>query len=118
MGELLNKAPLMPGKTELDQFDLISRLIGSPSDAIWPGFSSMPLASKLTLPNRPYNNISSMFSFLSSSGIDLLNLLLTYDPSLRLTARETLRHSYFRTAPLPISTDLMPTFPQHRNSRK
>jgi cyclin-dependent kinase 10 len=58
MGELLNHAPLMPGRAELHQFELIVRLLGSPSDAIWPGMSSLPLAKAFHLPAQPYNNIS------------------------------------------------------------
>lgn len=36
MGELLQKRPLLPGKTELQQIELITQLIGSPDENVWP----------------------------------------------------------------------------------
>lgn len=35
-GELLKHEPLFPGKTEMDMLDLMSALLGTPSDSIWP----------------------------------------------------------------------------------
>ena len=52
----------------------------------------------LSLPSR-YNNIRSLFPWLSSEGIELLNELMLYDPAKRLTARQALRHPYFREKP-------------------
>ncbi len=42
LGELLAHKPLMPGRSEIDQINLIIDLLGTPSDAIWPEFSSLP----------------------------------------------------------------------------
>ncbi|XP_010531633.1 PREDICTED: cyclin-dependent kinase G-2 isoform X2 [Tarenaya hassleriana] len=42
MAELLSKAPLFNGKTELDQLDKIFRILGTPNETIWPGFSKLP----------------------------------------------------------------------------
>ena len=72
MGELLNHAPLMPGRTEMHQLELIVRLLGSPSDAIWPGMSALPFARSFHLPAQPYNNISTKVS----SSHDLMPLRL------------------------------------------
>jgi serine/threonine protein kinase len=43
--------------------------------------------------------------------LDFVNSLLTYDPDLRATARNSLLHAYFRSSPLPTDPHLMPTFP-------
>lgn len=51
------------------------------------------------------------FPELSVSGIDLLNKLLTYDPSQRISARAALRHPFFSEHPLPKAQEFMPTFP-------
>ncbi len=59
LGELLNHAPLMPGRTEAHQIELIVRLLGAPNDAIWPGMSSLPFARSFSIPVQPYNNVSS-----------------------------------------------------------
>ncbi|XP_062157483.1 cyclin-dependent kinase G-2 isoform X2 [Alnus glutinosa] len=42
MAELLSKEPLFNGKTEFDQLDKIFRILGTPNEAIWPGFSKLP----------------------------------------------------------------------------
>ncbi|XP_047169516.1 cyclin-dependent kinase G-2 isoform X2 [Vigna umbellata] len=42
MAELLSKEPLFNGRTEFDQLDKIFRILGTPNEAIWPGFSKLP----------------------------------------------------------------------------
>jgi serine/threonine protein kinase len=58
-----------------------------------------------------YNTLQDAFPQLGGAGVDLLNDLLAYDPTLRLTARGALRHQYFRSSPFPRDVDFMPTFP-------
>jgi cell division cycle 2-like protein len=62
--ELINKEPLMPGQSELDQLDKVSKaiwsstkiikLLGMPTEKAWPGFSALPHANKLRSVNQPY----------------------------------------------------------------
>ncbi|GLH13815.1 Serine/threonine-protein kinase PITSLRE [Gryllus bimaculatus] len=115
LGELLGHRPLLPGRTELGQLELIVDLLGTPSDAIWPEFSSLPALQSFTLKQQPYNNLKQRFPWLSAAGLRLLNFLFMYDPKKRATAEECLQSSYFKEAPLPCDPKLMPTFPQHRN---
>ncbi|XP_071690921.1 cyclin-dependent kinase G-2-like isoform X2 [Rutidosis leptorrhynchoides] len=42
MAELLSKQPLFNGKTEFDQLDKIFKTLGTPNEAIWPGYSKLP----------------------------------------------------------------------------
>ncbi|KAJ1521244.1 hypothetical protein ONE63_002929 [Megalurothrips usitatus] len=114
-GELLGHRPLLPGRSEIGQLELIVDLLGTPSDNIWPEFSSLPAVQNFTLRQQPYNNLKQRFPWLSSSGLRLLNFLLMYDPKKRATAEECLESSYFKEAPLPCEPKMMPTFPQHRN---
>lgn len=99
-GELLLHKPLLPGRSEIHQLDLIIDLLGSPSDAIWPEFTSLPAVQNINLKHQPYNNIKDKFPLLSGAGLRLLNFLLMYDPKKRATAEECLQSSYFREAPL------------------
>ncbi|KDR09684.1 cyclin-dependent kinase 10 [Zootermopsis nevadensis] len=115
LGELLGHRPLLPGRSELGQLELIVDLLGTPSDAIWPEFSSLPALQSFTLKQQPYNNLKQRFPWLSAAGLRLLNFLFMYDPKKRATAEECLQSSYFKEAPLPCDPKLMPTFPQHRN---
>ena len=56
-GELLAMKPFFPGKSEIDQLNLIFKDLGTPSDNVWPGFSSFPLVKKVTFPVQPYNKL-------------------------------------------------------------
>lgn len=116
-GELLNHKPLIPGKSEANQVELIVNLLGIPNDRIWPGFSKLPLVKSMNLPTQPYNNLRHKFYWLADSGIQLLNSFLTYNPAERITASRARKSSYFREKPLPAEPEMMPTFPQHRNEK-
>ncbi|OIW00630.1 hypothetical protein TanjilG_09111 [Lupinus angustifolius] len=126
MAELLSKEPLFNGRTEFDQLDKIFRILGTPNETIWPGFSKLP-GVKVNFVKHQYNLLRKKFpatSFtgspvLSDSGFDLLNKLLTYDPEKRITVEAALNHEWFREVPLPKSKEFMPTFPaQHAQDRR
>nr|WNT93104.1 CDKG1-2 protein [Phyllostachys edulis] len=118
MAELLSKEPLFNGKTEIDQLNKIFRILGTPNEQIWPGYSKLPGASAKFV-KQQYNRLRNKFpaaSFtggpiLSEAGFDLLNRLLTYDPEKRISADAALKHEWFCEIPLPTSKDFMPTFP-------
>lgn len=118
LGELLLHKPLLPGKSEIEQINLIINLLGTPNDNIWPDFSKLPAIENFTLMQQPYNNLKTKFPELSSSGQRLLNFLFMYDPNRRATANECLESSYFKELPLPCDPQMMPTFPQHRNLKQ
>lgn len=99
-GELLLQKPLLPGRTEMQQIDLIIELIGTPTDKIWVGFSKTPIAQSYNVKKQPFNNISHVFAGVSNAGIRLLNMLLIYDPHKRATAEDCLQSSYFKESPL------------------
>ena len=113
--ELLGNKPLMTGKSEINQFQLIVDLLGTPSDQLWPGFSKLPGAKSMNFKRQPYNNLKHKFSWLSPAGLTLINHLLMYDPCKRASAADCLENSYFVEKPLPVEPDMMPTFPEHRN---
>ncbi|GAB4840576.1 hypothetical protein Ancab_021345 [Ancistrocladus abbreviatus] len=126
MAELLSKEPLFNGKTEFDQLDKIFRILGTPNETIWTGFSKLP-GVKVNFVKHQYNQLRKKFpatSFtgspvLSDAGFDLLNRLLTYDPEKRITAEAALKHEWFKEVPLPKSKEFMPTFPaQHAQDRR
>uniref|UniRef100_A0A1J3E3L2 cyclin-dependent kinase n=1 Tax=Noccaea caerulescens TaxID=107243 RepID=A0A1J3E3L2_NOCCA len=124
MAELLSLKPLFRGKSQndIDQLQQIFAVLGTPSETIWPGFSSLP-GAKAKFRKQPYNLLRKKFpaaSFtgapvLSELGFDLLNRLLTFDPEQRLTVDEALSHGWFSEIPLQKSKEFMPTFPPKRN---
>merc|ERR1719397_259582 len=78
LGELLAHKPLLPGKSEINQIELVIDLLGTPNDNIWPAFSSLPALQEFTLKQQPYNNLKHKFPWLSAAGLRLLNFLFMY----------------------------------------
>ncbi|XP_044587613.1 cyclin-dependent kinase 11A-like isoform X1 [Cotesia glomerata] len=111
--ELIRMEALFPGKSEIDQLQKIFKELGTPSDRIWPGYSKLPVVSKIPFAQSyPVNNLRQRFSLkLSDNGIELLNKMLTYDPAQRMTAEDALQHTYFTETPLPIDPAMFPTWP-------
>eukprot|EP01027_Heterolobosea_sp_BB2_P017137 GEZU01024310.1.p1 GENE.GEZU01024310.1~~GEZU01024310.1.p1 ORF type:complete len:133 (+),score=37.37 GEZU01024310.1:220-618(+) len=102
-------------------------MLGTPDEKIWAGYSELPHVKKFAFKKQPYNNLRKKFPaipigdqpYLTENGFDLLSRMLTYDPAKRITASEALKHPYFKEAPLPQHTSMMPTFPSnHEVSKK
>ena len=135
MAELLTRKPLFKGKTELELIDKVFSVLGTPTDESWPGFSEMKLVRKVRFKRHPYSQLRKMFPkfafsggqvTLSDKGFDLLEGMLCYDPSRRLTAKEALDHPWFTEVPRPTDSNLLPTYrtnkdglgPRRRNEFK
>ena len=109
--EFLKHEPLFPGTTEIQQVQMICALLGSPNENIWPGWKSLPNVRNFKFPDQPYNFLEINFPKLSPAGVSLLDMLLTFDPEKRVSAKEALAHPYFSEAPPPKPPSEMPTFP-------
>ncbi|CAO3642585.1 unnamed protein product [Cunninghamella blakesleeana] len=115
MGELLLHKPLLPGSTEQSQLNLIVKLLGTPNENIWPGYSHLPLAKALVLPKQDFNDMNRVFPRISEQNKKLLAGFLTYNPKSRLTVRQALTHPYFKESPRPQDPSMLPTHPEIRN---
>ncbi|KAF9438167.1 NADPH-dependent diflavin oxidoreductase 1 [Entomortierella beljakovae] len=113
-GELLKHAPLLPGKVEKQQVDLIIELLGTPHEKIWQGFNKLPMSS-IKLPEQRFNNLRNKFPNITDAARSLLSGLLTYDPKKRLSVKQALAHPYFIEAPPAKHPSLLPTHPEVRN---
>lgn len=60
------------------------------------GMSKLPNAGKFVFPDQPYNFLRHQLPQLSEQGLQLINSMLTYDSDRRITARQALRHEFFR----------------------
>lgn len=93
--EMVTKRPLFPGDSEIDQLYKIFRQLGTPDNDVWPGVTDLqdwnscfPIWYKC--PFAP-----AVTDHLDSSGLELLQACLEYDPKSRITAKDTLFHPYF-----------------------
>jgi len=118
--ELILRQALITGTSELDQLKQMFKLLGTPSDDIWPGFSKLPYCESFKFEKFPYNKLNSKFAVgaLTKAGLDLLNKLLCYDPKRRITAEQALKHPFFQESPPPKHPSMFPTWPSKAEGAK
>mmetsp|Transcript_9359 Transcript_9359/g.39737 ORF Transcript_9359/g.39737 Transcript_9359/m.39737 type:complete len:323 (-) Transcript_9359:219-1187(-) len=91
--ELARKQPLFPGDSELQQLLHIFKLLGTPSEDVWPGVTR--LRDWHEFPQWKQQDLHKVIPQLDKDGIDLLQKMLVYDPAKRIHATDALDHPYF-----------------------
>ncbi|XP_004298829.1 PREDICTED: mitogen-activated protein kinase 4-like [Fragaria vesca subsp. vesca] len=95
LGEIITREPLFPGKDYVHQLRLITELIGSPDDASL-GFLRSDNTRRYVkqLPQIRRQQFSARFPNMSPGALDLLEKMLVFDPTRRITVGEALCHPY------------------------
>eukprot|EP01017_Pseudomicrothorax_dubius_P017512 TRINITY_DN1971_c0_g1_i1.p1 TRINITY_DN1971_c0_g1~~TRINITY_DN1971_c0_g1_i1.p1 ORF type:complete len:306 (+),score=53.43 TRINITY_DN1971_c0_g1_i1:145-1062(+) len=94
--ELLAKTALFTGDCEIDQLYRIFRVLGTPTEQVWPGLTVMKNYSP-NFPKWPPQLAHVVSSFaVDALGFDLLQRMLKYDPCERITAKAALNHPFFK----------------------
>jgi len=97
MAEMATSQPLFTGDSEIDTAFKIFQKLGTPTEAQWPGVMELP-DFKATFPqwrHKGWNNIRNTAVQVGTSGIELLEQLMKYDPRARISARQALTQAYF-----------------------
>ncbi|PIA14698.1 Pkinase-domain-containing protein [Coemansia reversa NRRL 1564] len=92
--EMVKRRPLFPGDSEIDEIFKIFRILGTPTEDIWPDVTSLP-DFKPSFPKWQGKSLPDLLPGLDEDGIDLLKRMLTYDPAHRISAKQALAHPYF-----------------------
>mmetsp|Transcript_21929 Transcript_21929/g.36329 ORF Transcript_21929/g.36329 Transcript_21929/m.36329 type:complete len:353 (+) Transcript_21929:170-1228(+) len=94
--ELLGRKPLFPGRDYIHQLELITKVLGSPSDEELKSINGSEKAVRYlqALPKRPKQSLAKMFPKANPLAIDLLEKMLVFDPKRRCNADEALEHPY------------------------
>ncbi|KAJ2479277.1 MAPK protein hog1 [Coemansia sp. RSA 2131] len=96
--EMFEGTPLFPGKDHVDQFSIITELLGTPPDDVIQTIGSEnTLRFVQMLPRREPVPFSTRFPNIDPLAIDLLEKMLVFDPRKRITAAEALAHPYLET---------------------
>ncbi|CEH19385.1 mitogen-activated protein kinase [Ceraceosorus bombacis] len=93
--EMLEGKPLFPGKDHVNQFSIITELLGTPPDEVIKTIcSENTLRFVQSLPKRERIPFSQKFRNQDPVALDLLEKMLVFDPRTRITAAEALSHPY------------------------
>lgn len=92
--EMVMRAPLFPGDSEIDQLYKIFHGLGTPNQHMWDGVEQLPDYKK-EFPQWPQTSIGLRVTGLDPQGVNLLSSMLIYDPNKRITANDALHHPYF-----------------------
>lgn len=93
--EILNREPLFPGRDYVQQLNLITQLIGSPTDEDL-GFLRNDNARRYTRQLPRYNRqpLAQKYPRINAGALDLIDKMLVFDPARRISVEEALSHPY------------------------
>ncbi|KAI9980878.1 hypothetical protein PInf_010223 [Phytophthora infestans] len=95
--EILGRKALFPGKNFLHQLTLIFDVIGAPSSEDTMQIQSSQAQRFLkSISKKPKIPFRTLFPKASEAAVDLLDRLLEFDPTTRISAQEALAHPYMQ----------------------
>jgi len=92
--EMVLQVAIFPGDCEIDQLYKIFQTLGTPTEQKWSGFSQLPNYQS-AFPVWKENHLSILKEYIDKDGLDLLEKMLMYDPSKRISAKSAVNHPYF-----------------------
>jgi len=95
LGELLGGKPMFPGTSTMNQLDRIIEVTGRPTaediEAIKSPFAATMLES---LPPSQPKSLHDMFPSASSEALEILKMMLQFNPNKRISAEKALDHPF------------------------
>ncbi|KAG7196669.1 hypothetical protein KM043_016004 [Ampulex compressa] len=111
LGELFSKKPLFQANIEMMQLEMISRVCGTPTPAVWPSVIKLPLWHTLKPKKSHRRRLREDFSFMPGPALDLLDKMLELDPEKRITAADALKSAWLKNVqPEQMPAPQLPTW--------
>eukprot|EP00792_Barthelona_sp_PAP020_P005926 TRINITY_DN2852_c0_g1_i1.p1 TRINITY_DN2852_c0_g1~~TRINITY_DN2852_c0_g1_i1.p1 ORF type:complete len:425 (-),score=85.06 TRINITY_DN2852_c0_g1_i1:35-1309(-) len=101
--------PLFPGSNELDQIHRIHDVLGTPPRSVLDNFKKNATHMSFDFPIKKGTGIKKLAPHLSDDALDLLTKMLAYVPGDRISARQALKHPFFRDLRNAEATPQIPT---------
>ncbi|XP_022159047.1 mitogen-activated protein kinase 3-like [Momordica charantia] len=93
--ELMNRRPLFPGRDHVHQMRLLTELLGTPSESDLGFIRNEDSRRYLRqLPPHPRQPLATVFPHVHPLAIDLVDKMLTFNPTNRITVEAALAHPY------------------------
>ncbi|EWM25194.1 Protein kinase, ATP binding site [Nannochloropsis gaditana] len=101
MGEIRLRELLFRGDedTDVSQLAKIFQVLGTPTDATWPWYTTLPDYPRYHITPQPVPDLARLLPSLRAEELALLQKLISLDPNRRPTAEEALDFDYFRVEP-------------------
>nr|KAG5702128.1 hypothetical protein BaRGS_010394 [Batillaria attramentaria] len=87
--------PLFPGSNEVDQIAKIHDIMGTPDPSVLNKLKRSR-GMNFNFPPKKGSGIERLLTHVSQEAIQLIYQMCTYDPDERITARQALKHHYFK----------------------
>ncbi|XP_055354535.1 mitogen-activated protein kinase 1-like [Paramacrobiotus metropolitanus] len=95
LAEMLSNRPIFPGKHYLDQLNHILNILGSPSqDDLHSIYNEKARGYLESLPIKTKQAWARLFPAADAKALDLLEQMLAFNPSKRVTVEDALKHPY------------------------
>lgn len=96
--EVVALFPLFPGTNEADQIQKIHAVLGSPAPEVLAKFRrrAEQHGEPPRFTARSGTGIASLIPHCGAACVDLIEKLLVFDPDVRISARQALKHHYFK----------------------
>ena len=94
--EVMALFPLFPGTNELDQVHRIHKVLGTPAPSVLAEFEKKATHMKFNFPPIEGTGVEKHIMHVSTTGRDLILKMLAYKSEERISARQALKHNYFR----------------------
>lgn len=94
--EIISLFPLFPGTSEMDQIAKIHDIIGTPPPELLAKLQKRASHANLNFPPQEGTGVARLLPHVPPECVDLIQKLLVYNPDDRMSARQAIRHPYFR----------------------
>ncbi|XP_043390339.1 cyclin-dependent kinase 20 isoform X3 [Chelonia mydas] len=86
--ELLNNSPLFPGENDIEQLCCVLRVLGTPSQRVWPEITELPDYNKISFKDNPPIPLEEVLPDAPPQALQLLKRFLVYPSRERVRAAQ------------------------------